>query len=862
LNNSRRKPYNKFKQAYIVLVIRQKTTTMNSSSSTSSNIASSLTGIGLFIVTVAVSQWIQIDHNNKSTTNQVEEEDDEDYDGEEEEVERLRQRRLRRKKAFRKAFRQRQLSRRLSFQEFEDTVEDETEDDEEDQFWNNGAEEVDNNSTTIDDDNNRLRCRSTNHSSTDTEWDLHHSNSTTRSRHHNILSKKGSDDNNDKRGGGGGGGGGTSSSSQHQNKNRRLQQYPASSSIISSAVSSNNDRCIFQNDFHPKYQNWRHFEPSNIHDKAAKLRRKQKQQLLILQQQRQRQYQNQDAGEAASQRQQQQQQQKTPAELNDVVTSSAAAAVKTTSTMTSTTTTTKGTSSEDQSNNVIAEHPQTTIKVPLHDEVGADTDTHFRRSMLLRVDNGSDNSIETFSTSLDDDDDDDDEKISNDDNSDDEEEISPSSSFGSGNEFVWTGGTKKKKKKDLQTSMTTTTTTASIPKDDPPPPIPPPTRPPRSRAVTYDHSSSSSNNNNNNNSHINNKIHQRTNSDGRIGRFQRFYQMLTISDDDNIGEDSITGSKNNKIYSNDGGDDIYDNTNDADDDGNLDETQHRALRTEYNAQIMPEKLVLIRHGQSAGNVDEAMYAITPDNAMPLTDLGWDQARKAGEVLKEKMITSGESVHFIVSPYVRTVETFHGIVSAWCDPDGDEFACIDDHNRKVDAWYERLTELGLTWNEDSRIREQDFGNYQTPEVTKRAKEERHRFGAFYYRFNNGESGSDVFDRVSTFLDSLWRSFETNKSQNYVLITHGIVLRVLMARYFRYTISQLNMLANPKNCEMVVLGHSGDGRLDLEGRCALEVEEDPETKESHVNGYTFHKRLRILPKSHINTVKFRISPNDKV
>jgi len=318
-------------------------------------------------------------------------------------------------------------------------------------------------------------------------------------------------------------------------------------------------------------------------------------------------------------------------------------------------------------------------------------------------------------------------------------------------------------------------------------------------------------------------------------------------------------SSNSSVVSTD-----IDNDNDSNDDA---ETRHRALRTEYNAQIMPEKLVLIRHGQSMGNVDEKFYATTPDNAMPLTNLGWEQARKAGTILKDKIINPGESVHFIVSPYVRTVETFHGIVSAWCDPDGDEFASIDDHNRKVNAWYERLTELGLTWNEDSRIREQDFGNYQTPEVTKRAKEERHRFGAFYYRFNNGESGSDVFDRVSTFLDSLWRSFETNKSQNYVLVTHGIVLRVLMARYFRYTISQLNMLANPRNCEMVVLGHSGDGRLDLEGRCELDVveeqKEDPEdthnhnNKKSHVTGYQFHKRLRILPKSHIQTVKFRIS-----
>ena len=794
---------------------------MNSSSSTNSNIASSLTGIGLFIVTVAVSQWIQIHHNNKSINHLQAEDEDDDEEEEEEEEEEQRKRRRRRKALLRKAFRQRQVSRRLSFQEFKDT-DRETEEDEEDPFWN--KEEV-GNSTTInndddddddDDDDNRLRFRSssTDHpTTTDTEWSIHHSAT---KRQHNILSKGGSD-NNDKRRRGGGGRGATSSSSsssQHQNRRQHQCSNELSSGTIKSSSTTvsfnNNDRCIFQNDFHPKYQNWRHFEPNNKHDIAAKQRRKQRQQLDKLQQQRQQQYQKLTQYEG---------------ETSAAVVAAVAAATTSSSSATTSTTTTRGTS-EDQSSNITIEDPRlTTVQVPIHDDdnvgtdIGTNTDTNVRRSMSLHVDNGSDISVESFSTSS--------------------SSSLPSSSFDSGNEFVWTGGTKKKKK-DLQTSTTTKTT--SMLKDAPPPPIPPPTRPPRSRAVTYDHSRSSSNNNKNYNcnSHINNKNHQRTNSEGGIGRFQRFCQMLSISDNDNIGEDTITGNKNNNISNNDDRDDIDDdNTYDVDDDGNADETQHRALRTEYNAQIMPEKLVLIRHGQSAGNVDEAMYAITPDNAMPLTDLGWDQARKAGEILKEKMITSGESVHFIVSPYVRTVETFHGIVSAWCDPDGDEFACIDGHDRKVVAWYERLTELGLTWNEDSRIREQDFGNYQTPEVTKRAKEERHRFGAFYYRFNNGESGSDVFDRVSTFLDSLWRSFETNKSQNYVLITHGIVLRVLMARYFRYTISQLNMLANPKNCEMVVLGHSGDGRLDLEGCCDVEVEEDPETKESHVTGYKYRK-----------------------
>jgi broad specificity phosphatase PhoE len=292
------------------------------------------------------------------------------------------------------------------------------------------------------------------------------------------------------------------------------------------------------------------------------------------------------------------------------------------------------------------------------------------------------------------------------------------------------------------------------------------------------------------------------------------------------------------------------------------EMYNRRLRAEYNARIMPKKLVLVRHGQSMGNINEVLYSTTPDNSMPLTDLGWEQARSAGKVLREKILASGESVHFIVSPYVRTVETFHGLVSAWCDPSSEEFASISNHDEKVKAWYHRLMEMGLTWNEDSRLREQDFGNYQNPEVIRRAKEERWRFGAFYYRFPHGESASDVFDRVSTFLDSLWRSFEMNKSSNYVLVTHGIVLRVFLARYFRYTIDQFNTLANPKNCEMVVLGPSGNGKLDLEGRCALDIEEDPETKEPQVTGYKFHKRLRILPKCAIRKVKIRIAPDDKV
>ena len=293
------------------------------------------------------------------------------------------------------------------------------------------------------------------------------------------------------------------------------------------------------------------------------------------------------------------------------------------------------------------------------------------------------------------------------------------------------------------------------------------------------------------------------------------------------------------------------------------ELQSIDMIRDFNSKIMPSKLIMVRHGQSEGNVDEALYSKIPDNAMRLTKLGWEMARMTGRALKEQL-PEGETIHFVVSPYARTVETFHGIASAWCDP--QEFAHITKRNKRLKAWYSRLMEMGLTWHEDPRIREQDFGNYQDPQIIKHAKRERYRFGTFYYRFPHGESASDVFDRVSTFLDSLWRSFESGRAQNYVLVTHGISIRVFLARYFRYSIDQFNLLANPKNCEMVILAHDGQGRMNLDGRCELELKErqadEKEAGEKEVVGYKKYERLRTVPPQHVRPRKVRMCHDDDV
>jgi hypothetical protein len=73
-----------------------------------------------------------------------------------------------------------------------------------------------------------------------------------------------------------------------------------------------------------------------------------------------------------------------------------------------------------------------------------------------------------------------------------------------------------------------------------------------------------------------------------------------------------------------------------------------------------------------------------------------------------------------------------------------------------------------------------------------------------------------------------------------------------------LDQFNMLANPKNCEMVILKHDGLGKLQLDSRCELEFETVDykcdntantvnETKHHIIKvvGYKKHKRLKLLP-----------------
>lgn len=122
---------------------------------------------------------------------------------------------------------------------------------------------------------------------------------------------------------------------------------------------------------------------------------------------------------------------------------------------------------------------------------------------------------------------------------------------------------------------------------------------------------------------------------------------------------------------------------------------------------LPRRILLIRHAESVGNVDESVYEWHPDPEIPLTWRGEEQGRECGRKLEEE-VDPDEKVFLYLSPYRRCKETAKRMLEVF-----------DPH---------RLEGI----REEPQIREQDFGNFQDSVGKQQEKEERLRYGKFYYR----------------------------------------------------------------------------------------------------------------------------------
>jgi hypothetical protein len=115
---------------------------------------------------------------------------------------------------------------------------------------------------------------------------------------------------------------------------------------------------------------------------------------------------------------------------------------------------------------------------------------------------------------------------------------------------------------------------------------------------------------------------------------------------------------------------------------------------------------------------------------------------------------------------------------------------------------------------------------------RAKAERNSYGRFFYRFPNGESGADVYDRLTVFEDHLVRDMDAGRfadNTQIVIVTHGLSLRVFLSRWFHWTVGEYETVYNPPSCVPLMLERTdeqapagaaeGGGGASAAGACRM-------------------------------------------
>lgn len=211
-------------------------------------------------------------------------------------------------------------------------------------------------------------------------------------------------------------------------------------------------------------------------------------------------------------------------------------------------------------------------------------------------------------------------------------------------------------------------------------------------------------------------------------------------------------------------------------------------------------IIVIRHAQSEGNKNRDIHQTTPDHRVRLTEDGQAQAEEAGQRLR-RMLKPDDTLHFFTSPYRRTRETTEGILKSLTS---DDPAPSPFPRHSIKVW------------EEPRLREQDFGNFQPCSAEmERIWQERADYGHFFYRIPNGESAADAYDRVSGFNETLWRNFnEDDFASVCVLVTHGLMTRVFLMKWYHWSVEYFEDLRNVNHCEFIVMRRNDAGKYVLE------------------------------------------------
>lgn len=102
-----------------------------------------------------------------------------------------------------------------------------------------------------------------------------------------------------------------------------------------------------------------------------------------------------------------------------------------------------------------------------------------------------------------------------------------------------------------------------------------------------------------------------------------------------------------------------------------------------------------------------------------------------------------------------------------------------------------------------------------------KAARLRFSRFFFRFRDGESAADVYDRMTTFRETLRNDMnfgrfgtkQDERATTVIIVSHGLTVRVFLMRWFKWTVEMFEQVRNLHNAGLLVLDRGRGGRYSL-------------------------------------------------
>ena len=209
------------------------------------------------------------------------------------------------------------------------------------------------------------------------------------------------------------------------------------------------------------------------------------------------------------------------------------------------------------------------------------------------------------------------------------------------------------------------------------------------------------------------------------------------------------------------------------------------------------RILLVRHGQSQGNVDHEIRKKMADHAVPLSAAGHAQAREAGTFLRDYYRTlfkheydssKPPHVRMWVSPYLRARQTSDCIQ----ETAGDVITDVREHISLCEQQFGLFH--GLTDEELPVLFPEMYRHYQ----------QLIEFGGrFWARMPLGESRFDVANRVHEAFGTFHRDKDQYGIKNIIVVCHGVTLRAFVMRWLHLSPEWFENEPNPHNCSIRLL-----------------------------------------------------------